>query len=150
LRELEHLRYNPVSEKDIVVKSGVPYRLKEFSGDDIEIMATIRKGEARRYALRVLCDKDNGKGIDVVVDPERKIVTLGSTTAPLELKYGEDIQLHIFVDRSIVEVFVNDRQALLKQHDYAQGDVGVCLLSEGGNMQIPEVRGWKIQPSNPW
>jgi beta-fructofuranosidase len=66
------------------------------------------------------------------------------------LKRGEDIQLRIFVDRSIVEVFVNDRQAVVKQHAYAPGDVGVCLFSEGGKMEVRELKAWTMAASNPW
>ena len=59
LRELEQLRYNPVCEKDSVVESGATNRLKNIAGDTIEIMATIKQGDARRYGVRVLCDKEN-------------------------------------------------------------------------------------------
>jgi len=150
LRELKKLRYNPVSEKNLIVEDGVPYRLKNISGDTIEIMVTIKQGDAKRYGLRLLCDKDNGKGLDLVVAPADKTIKLGSTSAPLQLKPGEDIQLQIFVDRSIVEVFANDRQAVVKQYDYAQGDVGICLFSQGGPMMIPELKGWQVTASNPW
>ena len=130
LRELEQLRHSPICEKDIVVESGATNRLKNVSGDTIEIMATIKQGDAKRYGVRLLCDKDNTHGLDLVVEPGAKSIKLGSTTAPFELKRGEDIQLRIFVDRSIVEVFVNDRQAMVKRHAYAPGDVGVCLLAK--------------------
>ena len=150
LRELEQLRFNPANETDLAVESEVPYRLKKIAGDAIEIMATIKQGAAKAYGVRLLCDKDNGKGIDVVVEPGSKSIKLGATTAPLELPPGEDIQLRIFVDRRTVEVFANDRQALVKQHDYEPGDVGVCLFSVGGRMKVPEVRGWKMTAAHPW
>lgn len=150
LRELEQLRYSPASEKNIVVENGTSYRLKNISGDAVEIMATIEQGDVRSYGVKLLCDKANGKGIDIVVEPETKSIKLGSTTAPLELKRGEDIQLRIFVDRSIVEVFANDRQAVVKQHAYEPEDVGVCLFSEGGKMKVLEVKGWKMSASNSW
>ena len=34
---------------------------------------------------------------------------------PLELTAGEPLKIHIFVDRSVVEVFANNRQCLTKQ-----------------------------------
>jgi sucrose-6-phosphate hydrolase SacC (GH32 family) len=150
LKELEQLRYNPVCEKDIVVENGATNRLKNVSGDTIEIMATIKQGDTSRYGVRLLCDKDNANGLDLVVEPGAKSIKLGSTIAPFELKRGEDIQLRIFVDRSIVEVFVNDRQAVVKQHAYAPGDVGVCLFSEGGKMEVRELKAWTMAASNPW
>ncbi len=150
IKELDQLRYNPVIETDIAVESGTTSRLKNISGDTIEILATIKQGDVKRYGIRLFTDKDNGKGIDVVVEPTSKSLKLGATTAPFELKTGEDIQLRIFVDRRTVEVFANERQAVVKQHDYEPEDVGVCLFSEGGRMEAKEIRGWKMAPSNPW
>ena len=145
LKELEQLRHDPVSETNIVVESGRPDRLTALAGDTLEIKATITPGTATACGVRVLCDKANGKGLDVVVEPANKTIKLGSTTAPLELKPGEDIQLRIFVDRSVVEVFANDRQAVVKQHGYPPEDVGVCLFSEGGNMKVRQVNGWQMR-----
>ena len=150
LKELEQLRYNPTCENVLAIAGGTACRLKYIVGDTIEIMADIKQGNALRYGVRVLCDRDNGHGIDIVVEPGSKSIKVGTTTAPLELRRDEDIRLRIFVDRRIVEVFANDRQALLKQHDHEQDDVGVCLFSEGGTMEVREVKGWKMQPSNPW
>ena len=70
---------------------------------------------------------------------------VGSTTAPFELKRGEDIQLRIFVDRSVVEVFANDRQAVAKLHGYAPDDVGVSLFSKEGDIAVKNVRSWKMK-----
>lgn len=148
LRELEQLRYNPVSEDNIVVEEGLPYRLKTVSGDAIEVMLTIKQGEAKRYGVRLLCDKESRKGLDLVIEPGAKNIKLGSTTAPFELNHGEDILLRVFVDRSIVEVFANDRQAVVKQHEYAPGEVGVCLFSEGGKMNVREAKGWQMKAVN--
>ncbi|MCF7818327.1 MAG: GH32 C-terminal domain-containing protein, partial [Kiritimatiellales bacterium] len=75
---------------------------------------------------------------------------VGSTTAPLDLLPDEPIQLRIFVDRSVVEVFANDRQAVAKLHGYAAGDVGVCLFSKGGQMKVRELKAWTMAASNPW
>ena len=149
LRELEQLRYNLKTEKNIRVEAGTPYRLKKISGDTMELMLTISQGEAERYGVKILCDSTNGKGLDVVVDPKAKILQVGVTRAPLELKEKEEIQLRIFIDRSVVEVFANDRQAVAWQHVYELGDAGVCLFSEGGAMEVPEVKAWDMKAALP-
>jgi sucrose-6-phosphate hydrolase SacC (GH32 family) len=150
LRELEQLRYSPTCAMNLAVESGTTCRLQDVAGDALELMVTIAAGEARRFGVRVLCDKDNGKGLDIVVEPGSKSLRVGATVAPFELKRREDVRLRIFVDRRVVEVFANDRQAVVKQHDYAPGDVGVCLFSEGGRMVVKEVKSWKMQPANAW
>jgi beta-fructofuranosidase len=125
------------------------YRLKKISGDAMELMLTIRQGEAKRYGVKILCDSKNGKGLDVVVDPGAKVLQVGVARAPLELNKEEEIQLRIFIDRSVVEVFANDRQAVAWQHVYDVGDVGVCLFSEGGAMEVPQLKAWDMKAALP-
>ena len=53
--------------------------------------------------------------------------------APFELKTGEHLRLRIFIDRSIMEVFVNDRQCLTQRIFSGRTDsVVVELFSTGG------------------
>jgi len=61
------------------------------NGAAIDIMATIKPGDAKRYGGRLLCDKENGEGLDLVVEPSAGSFKLGSTTVPFEVKRGEDI-----------------------------------------------------------
>ena len=150
VKELEQLRYLPVTEPAFAVESAVPYRLKCLAGDTIEIIATIKRGIATGYGMRLLANKENGAGIDLVVEPESKTIRLGSSVAPLELKPGEDIVLRVFIDRRTVEIFANDRQSIVKQHTYEPDETGVSFFSEGGRMEVKEVRGWKMSPTNPW
>ena len=149
LRELEQLRHDLKTESNIRVEAGAPHRLKNISGDTMELMVKIKQGEANRYGVKILCDQDNQKGLDVVVNPEAKTLQVGATVAPLELKDGEEIQLRIFIDRSVIEVFANDRQAVVWQHVYQAEDLGVCLFSEGGGMQVSEVKGWQMKSISP-
>ena len=75
---------------------------------------------------------------------------LGATTAPFNLRPREELQLRIFVDRRIVEVFANDRQAIFKQHAYEPDETGVCLFSQGGNMEVKQIKAWRMAAANPW
>ena len=149
LRELEQLRYNLKTANTMRVEAGTPYRLKNISGDTMELMVSIKQGDAKRYGVKILCDQDNGKGLDVVVNTQAKTLQVGKSIAPLELKDDEEIQLRIFIDRSVVEVFANDKQAVVWQHVYEAGDLGVCLFSEGGAMEVSEVKNWQMRSSLP-
>jgi hypothetical protein len=42
---------------------------------------------------------------------ERKTLSVGSVGAPFELKDGEALTWRVFIDKNLVEVFANDRQA---------------------------------------
>jgi sucrose-6-phosphate hydrolase SacC (GH32 family) len=150
LRELEHLRYQPAREQNLIVADGVPRRLVSLAGDAIEILAAVQPGATARCGMRVLCDQENRRGLDIIVEPATKRLKVGDTVAPFELRPGEDLRLRVFVDRRTVEVFANDRQAVVRQHDYEPGETGVCLLSEGGQTEFRELLGWRMASTQPW
>jgi beta-fructofuranosidase len=71
--------------------------------------------------------------------------------APFELKPGEPLKLRVFVDKSVVEVFANDRQAIARHIYPARADsVGVRLFSNGSAAKVPTVEAWEMMPSNPY
>ena len=61
------------------------------------------------------------------------------------------MKLRVFVDKSVVEVFANDRQAVMRRVYPSRTDsVGVSLFSVGGTVRVAKLDAWKIAPSNPY
>ena len=143
LRELEKLRYDEKTIKGTTFKAGANFMLKGISGDTIELAVTIKPTDAKKYGVTVFCDKD-GKGFPIAIDPGRKALTMGRIAPPFELAKGEDLKLRIFLDKSMVEVFVNDRQAAVYMVKHDKANVGVSLFSEGGQIHA-DVKAWKMK-----
>jgi beta-fructofuranosidase len=70
--------------------------------------------------------------------------------APLELLENEPLVLRIFIDRSIVEVFANDKQAIARRIYPTRGGKEITLFSEGGDIDVTSLKSWEIMPSNPY
>ena len=71
--------------------------------------------------------------------------------APLALAPGESLKLRVFVDKSVVEVFANDRQAIGRRVYPARPDsLGIGLFANGGSTRFKAVRSWEMMPSNPY
>jgi beta-fructofuranosidase len=70
--------------------------------------------------------------------------------APLDLSPGEPLVMRVFTDRSVVEVFANDRQAIARMVYPTKGGTGVALFSRGGGMKTTSVKVWEMMPSNPY
>jgi beta-fructofuranosidase len=143
LRELKKLRYERKNEGNITVKSNSSRMLKDISGDTVELRVTIKPTSAKEYGVSVFCDKD-GNGFPVTIKSESKCLTMGEIKPPFELKKGEDLNLRIFLDKSMVEVFVNDRQAAVYMHQHDKDNVGISLFSKGGDITA-KVKGWKMK-----
>ncbi|MHC4343974.1 MAG: GH32 C-terminal domain-containing protein, partial [Planctomycetota bacterium] len=70
---------------------------------------------------------------------------------PFELKPDEPLKLRVYVDKSVVEVFANDRQAIARRiYPTRKDSLGVVLFSNGGKTKVPEVHAWEMMPSNPY
>lgn len=69
--------------------------------------------------------------------------------APFDLAAGETLKLRIFLDRSVIEVFANNRQCIT-QHIYPTrpDSIGVALLSRGGSVNIKSFKAWDIAPAH--
>ena len=70
---------------------------------------------------------------------------------PLALAPGESLRLRVFIDRSVVEVFANDRQAVMRRIYPTRADsVGVRLFARGGVAQVKTWRAWAMDATNAW
>ena len=75
----------------------------------------------------------------------------GIEAGPFALKEGEPLRLRVFVDKSVVEVFANDRQAVMRRIYPSRDDsVGVTLFSTGGPATVTTLEAWDLMPSNPY
>jgi beta-fructofuranosidase len=117
--------------------------LKDISGDTVELSVTIKPTSAKEYGVSVFCDKD-GKGFPITIKPESKVMAMGEIKPPFELKKGEDLNLRIFLDKGMVEVFVNDRQGFVYMQQHDKENVGISLFSKGGDITA-KVKGWKMK-----
>ena len=71
--------------------------------------------------------------------------------APFVLGKDELLTLRVFVDKSVVEVFVNDRQAIARRIYPTRPDSrGVTLFAHGGEVKVPLIEAWDMMPSNPY
>lgn len=145
LRELERLRYRARSERNITIPANGFHRLKRINGDTLELRIVFHSGSARRFGVQVYCDPEGRNGFPITFEPAARTLTLGETKIPFELRPAENLELRVFLDKSIIEVFANDRLAALSPHRYAAQDLGVSLFSEGGSVRAKDIRSWRLQ-----
>lgn len=70
-------------------------------------------------------------------------------SAPFELKPGEPLQLRVFLDRSVLEVFANGRQCLTQRIYPSRADsLGVTLFAHGGGITVRSLEAWEMSPVN--
>lgn len=160
--ELEILRCHEKVWSDLTLADGEPHRLEGVVGDSCELQMEIEPGAAKRCGVEVRASNDGQEKTLLYYDADAKQLVFDSTRsgndgrkvverAPLELRQGEPLKLRVFVDKPIVEVYANDRQAIGRRVYPARSDsVGVSLFSEGGPAKASQVTAWEMAPSNPY
>ncbi|MBW8036460.1 MAG: hypothetical protein FVQ79_12755, partial [Planctomycetes bacterium] len=86
----------------------------------------------------------DGNGFAITFKPESKVLTMGEISPPFALKKNEDLNLRIFLDKGMVEIFVNDRQAATYMQNHDKENAGISLFSRGGDIKAT-VTGWKMK-----
>ena len=71
--------------------------------------------------------------------------------APFSRFIDELLNLRIYIDRSILEVFANGRQCVTQRiYPTLEESRGVSLSCAGGNMQLIHCDAWEMAATNPY
>lgn len=128
-----------------------------LAGESLEIDLAIHPRGAATIGLEVLANPDGAERTAILYDPVRQVLSVDSrqaslandaqgrlAEAPLVLEDGT-LCLRVFVDRSVVEVFANDRVCITARAYPTRNDAtGVSLLSEGGAASLERLDAWTM------
>ena len=160
--EIESLRYGGSEMLDFKLENDDELWLDETNGSSLELKMEIESNEAIAYGVRVCASPDRQEETSVYYDaiegtlnvdtrksgPENTPKAIES--APFKLSNAEHLELRVFVDKSVVEVFANRRQAIARRIYPSRADsVGVSVFSQGGASHVRKLSSWQITQSNP-
>ncbi len=143
LRELQGLRYDERDEGAIDVAAGERRRLEKIEGPTTEISAVFEPTDANAYGMYVFCG-DVGKEMRIGYLANEKKLVVGQVKAPFELEDDEALELTVYLDKGMVDVFANDRQAVTTGLADGYKRTGIELFSEGDAIQAA-VKGWRMR-----
>ena len=162
-KEIETLRYDAVLKGPFTIESDTGLTVDGVAGDSLELLVEFESTGASAHGVKVCASPDGQEETSIFYDAKEKLLkvdtrrsgphdTPGTVEAgPFELKDGERLKLRIFVDRSVVEVFANSRQAIARRIYPARRDsIGVRVFSSGGDAKVHTLEAWNITPSNPY
>ncbi len=175
-KEVKDLRYNSVEEKPFKVTAGQTVILKNVSGNVLELHIKIDPGKAKRFGIKVFCSEDGREQTPVLIDREKNILRIDMTQsslgkpdyrefvmarepnpkmdtqdAPFVLEKGEKVSLKIFLDKSMLEVFANDRQCITQVlYPTLKDAINVQVFAEDAPIAVEELKSWKLFPAMQW
>ena len=74
------------------------------------------------------------------------VLSRAPETGPVFLERDEPLRLRVFVDRSVVEVFVNGKQCVaMRVYPGREDSVGVSLRSQGQDARVVSLEAWQME-----
>jgi beta-fructofuranosidase len=172
--DYQSLRGEGVSVGETVLPANQEVVLDNVRGNSMELEAEIAPQDAPSLELNVLRSPGRGETTRISIYPHRgfncggrggrpgedTVVSIDTSysselpdvanrppeTAPVYIPAGEPIRLHMFVDRSIVEVFVNGRQCLgVRVYPGREDSVGVSLRAQGCDAVLRSLKAWPMR-----
>ena len=163
VEELQRLRCHAQTVENVAVGADKEVVLDKIAGNTLELLVEIEPQGAKQCGVKVCRSPDGVEQTLVYCDAADQKLKIDVTKAslgegpknveagPFELKQGEALILRVFVDRSVIEAFANDRQAAMRRIYPTRPDsIGVSLFSQGGAAKVRVVKAWEMMPSNPY
>ncbi|MDO5554895.1 MAG: glycoside hydrolase family 32 protein [Planctomycetia bacterium] len=177
-KELESLRYRPMSEEPFSIPAGDSVSLTNIKGNAIELDLVIDPQKAKRFGVTVFQSGDRREETPITVDLEHQTVTIDmkksslkqvkfykygfynlpipneeitEQTAPITVLPDKKVRLRIFLDKSIMEVFVDDCQCVTQMVYTTLPDaVSVSVFAEDEAIKVDSAKAWELFPTNQW
>ncbi|MBC8075861.1 MAG: glycoside hydrolase family 32 protein [Chloroflexales bacterium] len=165
-----HVRANPLPElatrraehtrcANSAVPAGQAVVLPNITGDTLELLVELAPAPDGLSGIVVRRSPDEAEQTRISYDPtlcqlivDRTQSSLNLATdrnahvAPLTLSPDEPLRLRVFLDRSVLEVFANERVSITSRIYPTRADSqGVALLAERGDAQLLGLDAWQMR-----
>ncbi len=160
--EIEALRYRPFRKENFEILPGEDVQMDDMRGNSFELAIDMESELANDFGVKVCVSQDSEEATVISYDASEKVLKIDGSASgaeptpnnveagPFELPHGEPLKLRVFVDKSIVEVFANGKQGVMRMVYPSNNSIGVSLFSKGDATQVNVFESWHISPSNPF
>ncbi len=166
VEELEARRYGHRSFGSMQVTPQSARVLGDVRGDPVEIVAVFQPSDrgtfdAQRFGVIVRRSPGGEEQTRVVFDAQAQRIAVDRTRGSLDPKVyggsradrghfslarGEALRLYVVVDRSVLDVFANERAAgTTRIYPSRPDSLGIDLFAEDGNVQVRSVDVWQLR-----
>ena len=130
--------------------------IDDLRGDSLEIRARFEVSEDSTFGVRIRCSPDGAEQTTIEIDPERRTLTVDRTKSSLDPEalltretgslgaVGKDVEVRIFLDRSVIEVFANGSAATSRVYPMRADSLGVIVFATGGGVRLKELEAWEM------
>lgn len=166
IEELKTLR-----SRELLILSNQPAakvneQLKKIKGELLEIELEIDPQGASKLGYMLLKSPDDRESTTIFYDHKTKKLGIDSSKSSLnpqaykrspstdtrkdikghfELADNENLKLHIYIDKALIEVFANDRNGITKwAYPTLPDATGMKIIVEGGEAIVKSIKVWEL------
>ena len=149
--ELQSLRKDNVEYENIMLQG--EQSLEGISGDCLELDVTINALTATHFGLKLRVDKENEQETVLTYNVNEGTLSFdrnragvgpgGVRKAPVTLK-DQKLNLRIFIDKSSVEVFVNDGEQVMTGRVYPNENATKIYLFANNQIEVTSLKKWDL------
>ncbi len=116
--------------------------LDDVQGLQLEIHAIFEPGTSKNFGIEFLDALENAK---VFYDVQTQSLCFNQILIPLELNRKDNLDLRVFIDAKVVEIYAN-KKIVLTENLKPSSIKGyrIKMFSQGGNTEIIKVDVWKM------
>jgi beta-fructofuranosidase len=128
----------------------------------LEVDLTLNPGNARHFGFYLCKNADGTEYTHIYYDADKHEMVVDQTHATLrkdifhwaqkdsyDLPANKPVRLHLFIDGSVVEVFINERDAFTTRIFPSKADSNqIGLFSEGGTLRLEKADVWTLRPAD--
>jgi beta-fructofuranosidase len=147
IRELQSLRIHYVRFKSIIVNDESLYLSQEFNSQCFEILMEIEMLSADQFTLKIFKSNDFHYDECIRINIQSKEFWLGKEKIILQ-DLGTDniLKLHIFIDVSVIEVYINNQEIISGQIiPKDSNSPQIEFLAQNGSIKINKLDLWSIR-----
>ncbi|WP_135549595.1 glycoside hydrolase family 32 protein [Paenibacillus cymbidii] len=176
--EIRELRHNERSRHNILLHAGQEIGLPGFEGDVMELDLTIDPGNCSLCGIKVRSSGDGLEETGIYYDAVNQLIRIdlrrssldatieykkyfynaeilpvtasivSFTEAPFKRMDHEKLNFNIFLDKSVIELFVNGRRFLIQRvYPTLERSKGVALYAKDGDVLVESITAWDMNPS---
>ena len=139
--ELEQLRGKHLKVENLSLTDELK-AVEGAGGDALEIKAEFAPGDAGAFGLKVRCSRDGQNGISLRYSDGT--LNVAGTEVPLEVG-SRTLKLHLFLDKSVLEVFLDGGRTAVTRVNYAPAeDLGIAVFAENGAAVLKSLDVWSM------
>lgn len=141
------------------IQAGSTVSLPDIQGDSLEVIAVFEVNESNadaEFGIRLRCSQDNLEYTEVYYQAGQKKLLVdrnhsgsgngGISEASLEPMEDGSLKLHLFIDKSSLELFANEGVKTITNRIYPDpASLGIHLFSRVGNVRLQSLDAWELK-----